>query len=57
MAVEPITGLTTGITGGTFGSGYNHLTPINVTISDPNGSNAAITGTAGIGGTSSIQYY
>jgi len=46
-----ITGLTTGITGGTFGSGYNHLTPINVTISDPNGSNAAITGTAGIGGT------
>ena len=46
-----ITGLTTGITGGTFGSGYNHLIPINVTISDPNGSNAAITGTAGIGGT------
>ena len=46
-----ITGITTGITGGTFGSGYNHLTPINVTISDPNGSNAAITGTAGIGGT------
>ena len=48
-----IVGLTTGITGGTFGSGYNGIVSIGVSVyeSDHTGNVASIGATVGVGGT------
>ena len=54
-----ITGITTGLPGGSFGSGYNGLTAIGVTVTDSTqdagGDAAIITATVGAGGTLSFS--
>ena len=54
-----IAGITTGIPGGSFGSGYNGLTSIGVTVYDSNqdagGDPASITAVVGAGGTLSFN--